>query len=228
MVRKALPCFSFGLGVPSWVAGFLWVGWLRGGRRWPLWSYPPYQSLLLVYPWLALARGFPYLQMRYTCILSPSYRPHPGVLFHPIGPGRSWRCGIGSLLLLSCYRQHIWIVHSLLSLERCSWTSLVSCVPSFRRRVTFWRPHCQSYCGLLQKYGMYIYKLYNGTRPSLGETKMKCEECGTKIPQERLKILPNTKYCIKCSDAHDDSVIDIEYVTSKSSGSGRNGFAPKD
>lgn len=57
---------------------------------------------------------------------------------------------------------------------------------------------------------------------------MKCEECGTKIPQERLKILPNTKYCIKCSDAHDDSVIDIEYVTSKSSGSGRNGFAPKD
>lgn len=43
-----------------------------------------------------------------------------------------------------------------------------------------------------------------------------------------MKILPNTKYCIKCSDAHDDSVIDIEYVTSKSSGSGRNGFAPKD
>ncbi len=57
---------------------------------------------------------------------------------------------------------------------------------------------------------------------------MKCLDCNAIIPEERLQILPQTKYCIKCSDAHDDRVIDLEYVTSKSSSSGRNGFAPKD
>lgn len=57
---------------------------------------------------------------------------------------------------------------------------------------------------------------------------MKCAECGDKIPDGRLEALPNTKYCLKCSDIYNNETIDIEYVTSKSSGSGRNGFAPKD
>lgn len=57
---------------------------------------------------------------------------------------------------------------------------------------------------------------------------MKCAECGDKIPDGRLEALPNTKYCLKCSDIYNNETIDLEYVTSKSSGSGRNGFAPKD
>lgn len=33
----------------------------------------------------------------------------------------------------------------------------------------------------------------------LTEEKMKCIKCGVKIPPKRLKILPNTKTCVKCS-----------------------------
>lgn len=29
--------------------------------------------------------------------------------------------------------------------------------------------------------------------------KIKCSECGKPIPQERLKILPETTTCVKCS-----------------------------
>jgi hypothetical protein len=28
----------------------------------------------------------------------------------------------------------------------------------------------------------------------------KCEKCGTKIPKDRLKALPDTRTCVKCSD----------------------------
>jgi hypothetical protein len=30
---------------------------------------------------------------------------------------------------------------------------------------------------------------------------MQCEECGKPIPKERLKALPNTTTCVKCSHA---------------------------
>jgi len=28
---------------------------------------------------------------------------------------------------------------------------------------------------------------------------MRCVVCGTEIPQERLEALPNTQYCVECS-----------------------------
>lgn len=30
---------------------------------------------------------------------------------------------------------------------------------------------------------------------------MNCERCHKKIPQERLKVLPDTRLCVKCSSA---------------------------
>ena len=57
---------------------------------------------------------------------------------------------------------------------------------------------------------------------------MNCIECNQSIPPGRLEALPDTKYCLKCSELYNTEAVDIEYVTSKSSGSGRNGFAPKD
>lgn len=31
---------------------------------------------------------------------------------------------------------------------------------------------------------------------------MKCEKCEEEIPQERLEVLPDTKFCVKCSDVN--------------------------
>lgn len=31
---------------------------------------------------------------------------------------------------------------------------------------------------------------------------MKCDECGTEIPVERLEAVPDTRYCVKCADKH--------------------------
>ncbi len=53
-----------------------------------------------------------------------------------------------------------------------------------------------------------------------------CEKCNKPIPEERLEILPDTKTCVSCSTAvvkHDPNL-----VCAKSSGSGRNGFAPNE
>lgn len=55
----------------------------------------------------------------------------------------------------------------------------------------------------------------------------KCQECGTEIPKARVEALPNVQYCIKCSDEFTVE-IQAEDVVAKSSGGGRNGFAPKD
>jgi hypothetical protein len=30
----------------------------------------------------------------------------------------------------------------------------------------------------------------------------KCFDCGNEIPAARLEFLPNTEYCVKCSDNH--------------------------
>ena len=30
-----------------------------------------------------------------------------------------------------------------------------------------------------------------------------CAECGAEIPEARLKILPNTEYCVSCAEKHD-------------------------
>lgn len=29
---------------------------------------------------------------------------------------------------------------------------------------------------------------------------MNCKRCGTKIPQERLEVIPETRLCVKCSE----------------------------
>jgi len=55
-----------------------------------------------------------------------------------------------------------------------------------------------------------------------------CSECGKQIPHARLLVLPNTMYCIDCSDTYSTDFRDPDVLTSKGSGSGRNGFAPKD
>jgi RNA polymerase-binding transcription factor DksA len=34
----------------------------------------------------------------------------------------------------------------------------------------------------------------------LGDIKLKCEKCGCTIPKARLSILPDTKFCVNCSD----------------------------
>jgi hypothetical protein len=37
----------------------------------------------------------------------------------------------------------------------------------------------------------------------------KCKSCGHKIPQARLKALPNTDYCVKCVDKSDTHKIPV-------------------
>jgi hypothetical protein len=37
---------------------------------------------------------------------------------------------------------------------------------------------------------------------------MRCADCGNKIPDARLEILPDTEYCLACSDRHT-----FKYVT---------------
>lgn len=55
-----------------------------------------------------------------------------------------------------------------------------------------------------------------------------CENCGEKIPAERLQVLPNTLYCVKCVDKHGPKKVwDPEVICAKASPGGQNGFSPK-
>lgn len=56
---------------------------------------------------------------------------------------------------------------------------------------------------------------------------MVCEDCGEQIPEERLEVLPNTKYCVKCSENHPLPTPDPEILCAKSSPSGQNGWSAK-
>ena len=40
------------------------------------------------------------------------------------------------------------------------------------------------------------------------QNKVHCEICGVEIPRERLKILPDTQYCVKCSQTQPYSEAD--------------------
>jgi hypothetical protein len=51
-----------------------------------------------------------------------------------------------------------------------------------------------------------------------------CEDCGDKIPEERLEFLPDTHYCVKCSVNHPLPTPDPDVLCAKSAGSARNGF----
>jgi len=39
--------------------------------------------------------------------------------------------------------------------------------------------------------------------------KILCEVCGAEIPPQRLKILPDTTTCVKCSQTKPYSVVDV-------------------
>lgn len=55
-----------------------------------------------------------------------------------------------------------------------------------------------------------------------------CIICNTPIPEERLEVLPDTLYCVKCSGSHaDKKVYDPEVYCAKSSPSGQNGWSSK-
>jgi RNA polymerase-binding transcription factor DksA len=60
------------------------------------------------------------------------------------------------------------------------------------------------------------------------ESAMKCIDCGAEIPKARLELLPNTTYCVKCSERHPPASADPNDVCAKSSITIRNGFGPKD
>jgi len=48
--------------------------------------------------------------------------------------------------------------------------------------------------------------------------KRKCDACGKPIPAARLKAIPNTIYCLKCTDEHSPQVIhDPEVICAKPS-----------
>lgn len=51
------------------------------------------------------------------------------------------------------------------------------------------------------------------------ETIMKCSECGKKISKERLKILPDTETCVKCSKVEPvvGVILTDEVITMKAS-----------
>lgn len=36
-----------------------------------------------------------------------------------------------------------------------------------------------------------------------GESLTHCEECNTKIPEARRKIIPGVRLCVKCQEVHD-------------------------
>lgn len=55
-----------------------------------------------------------------------------------------------------------------------------------------------------------------------------CQQCGDDIPVERLQLLPDTLYCVKCVDKHGPKKVwDPEVVCAKASLGGQNGFSPK-
>ena len=45
------------------------------------------------------------------------------------------------------------------------------------------------------------------SKVSKSVAKVFCEECGVKIPSERIAALPDTKYCVKCSAVIPQDVI---------------------
>ncbi len=55
---------------------------------------------------------------------------------------------------------------------------------------------------------------------------MHCANCGQKIPAERLEILPNTLYCVKCAGLFPPPPPDPEDCCAKASPSGQNGWSP--
>jgi hypothetical protein len=59
-------------------------------------------------------------------------------------------------------------------------------------------------------------------------TTKHCEDCGEIIPVERLEVLPNTKYCVKCSISHPLPDPDPNILCARASLSSQNGFSPKD
>jgi len=36
---------------------------------------------------------------------------------------------------------------------------------------------------------------------------MKCFDCGNEIPEMRMKAMPDTEYCVKCTDKHTEPVV---------------------
>lgn len=40
----------------------------------------------------------------------------------------------------------------------------------------------------------------------------KCEECGEPISKIRIKVLPNTKYCVKCADKKPPEDTGVEHT----------------
>lgn len=77
--------------------------------------------------------------------------------------------------------------------------------------------------------------LYDLQRPQrlLRSTNMensskKCSVCGVDIPSDRLEVLPDTEYCVKCSGIHQKKKhYDPEIYCAKSSLSGQNGWSSK-
>ena len=44
-------------------------------------------------------------------------------------------------------------------------------------------------------------------------TSVLCEACGKKIPQPRLKAVPNTKHCVNCVDEHGEQIAVVPIIT---------------
>ena len=63
---------------------------------------------------------------------------------------------------------------------------------------------------------------------NMADIERNCNGCGTPIPKGRIEALPFVKYCVKCSDKVYQKVDTNTIEIAQSSGSGRNGFAPKD
>ncbi len=55
-----------------------------------------------------------------------------------------------------------------------------------------------------------------------------CDDCLAGIPNERLEILPDTRYCVKCAENHPLPAPDPNTLCAKSAGSARNGFGKSD
>jgi hypothetical protein len=57
---------------------------------------------------------------------------------------------------------------------------------------------------------------------------MKCRDCGVEIPDERREILPDTVFCVKCSERHPPAPVDPNQVCFRPSITVQNGFGPSD
>jgi len=56
-----------------------------------------------------------------------------------------------------------------------------------------------------------------------------CSICQQPIAPERLEVLPDTRYCVRCARTQPPPRIDVEKLDlSQASPITRNGFAPKD